>query len=146
MWKNQDEEESDDSEKIRQKKKGRFRTVMKVEKGADEANECEIFETEIVDSDEPLSDQSEEEEPEESRFDDTILSGTDQNVTVLDEDGNKKKKKKPGELTFESQEVAFLNRKPDYGPLVVGEDIIDDEMSTQKAFRIFRNLELDDEG
>ena len=56
MWKNQDEEESDDSEKIRQKKKGRFRTVMKVEKADDTACECEIFETEIVDSDEPLSD------------------------------------------------------------------------------------------
>ena len=39
-----------------------------------------------------------------------------------------------------------MNRKPDYGPLKVGEDIIDDEISTLKAFRIFRDLELDDEG
>ena len=102
MWKNQDAEESDDSEKIKLKKKGRFRTVMKVEKAEDAAGECEceIFETELVDSDEPLSDESDKEEEDESRFDDTIL--TDADKTVLDEDGKKIKKPKPGELTFES--------------------------------------------
>ena len=73
---------------------------MKVEKSEDAANECEIFETELVDSDEPLSDESDKEEEDESRFDDTIL--TDADKTVLGEDGKKVKKPKPGELTFES--------------------------------------------
>lgn len=78
---------------------------MKVENSEDAANECEIFETELVDSDEPLSDESDKEEEDESRFDDTILTDADKNViqvSVLGEDGKKVKKPKPGELTFES--------------------------------------------
>ena len=70
MWKNQEDEESDDSDKIREKKKGRFKTVSRVDEEGDE-DECEIFETELVDSDEPLSGE------EESRVDDTVLTGTD---------------------------------------------------------------------
>ena len=55
MWRNQDAEESDDSDKIREKKKNRFRTVCKLMQI--ENVDCEVFETEAVDSDEPFSDE-----------------------------------------------------------------------------------------
>jgi len=49
-------------------------------------------------------------------------------------------------MTFESQEEKWLNQKVDYGHLKVGEDVIDDQISTVKAFKVFRNLEQDDSG
>lgn len=61
MWKEQDDEDKI-SEKRRMKKKGRFRTV-KIE-----APDMEVFETEDVDSDEPLSDESNSDDE-----DDTIM-------------------------------------------------------------------------
>ena len=38
-----------------------------------------------------------------------------------------------------------MNRPPDYGDLRVGEDINVDDISTIKAFKIFRRLELEDD-
>ena len=136
MWKNQDEEDSSDSEKIREKKKGRFRTVVRLQD-----DECEVFETELVDSDEPLSGESED---ESKVVDDTIMTETDNNVTYDIYADKPEKKKKADYLTFESQEQAFLNRPVDHGDLRVGEDINVDEISTLKAFTIFRRLELEE--
>ena len=63
MWK-EHEDEDKKSEKRRQKKKGRFRTVKT------EAPDMEVFETEDIDSDEPLSDEDDE---DNSDVDDTIM-------------------------------------------------------------------------
>ena len=87
MWKNQDDEESDDSDKIREKKKGRFRTKLT------ELADCEVFETELVDSDEPLSD-------EEKEVDETIMS--DSNVDMTLDQNDEPVKKKTKYMTFES--------------------------------------------
>ena len=96
MWRNQDgnESDSDASEKIRQKKKGRFRTVC------NETDDCEVFDTEIVDSDEPLSDEEKEE------MDETIMTETDFDETIDIE----AKPKKAGMETFEDMERIAAER------------------------------------
>ena len=82
MWK-EHEDEDKKSEKRRQRKKGRFRTVKT------EAPDMEIFETENVDSDAPLSDES----GSEDDADETIMDQT------MDERQKNKKK-----ITIENQE------------------------------------------
>ena len=65
-----------------------------------EDDDCEVFETELVDSDEPLSGESED---ESKIVDDTIMTETDNNVTYdIYADKKSDKKKKADYLTFES--------------------------------------------
>ena len=127
MWKPQTEEADDGaSTKPVKPAKAWFKTKVKFEK------DVEYFETEEIGSDEDEDDVSHVD-------DDSVISGESEEMGEKESPTKKKSKEKPAK-----EVVEVLNNEPeapDYGNLVKGVDIIDDDISMERAYNVFRELE-----
>jgi hypothetical protein len=92
----------------------------------------EVFETEFLDTDDDDSEDSQSDMEDESAID----------ISVIEEKKEKILKKKADRDAQLAKEAEI--QKPDYGDLVKGVDFIDEEISTSKAFTVFRQLEEED--
>ena len=135
MWQVQKEDDGVDPDQKKKAERAWFKTTVKFEK------DMEIFETEELGSDD--QDDSDEQE-RDSLSDDSTLEEEEKERRREEKKAEKAARRAARKQAEESPQKPLIEQKPDYGNLRKGIDIIDEEVTTDRAYTVFRELERDE--